>query len=213
MGKTFLFLLMLAVSAGIGAPAFAQPPAAPASAFAQAPADRAVSAQPPAEQPSGQVPLPAGTVTRGACGRPLPAPSVTPPPNTTFIWVWELCFPSQATPEEPNGLTNIEPETYLYYVKFDELISRPKEGVWSPWNDAAEEVAIADFKSLMQDTTFLEDLRIERTEFTFPNGAVGIIVSYIGEERERVKIVDYRDSKREPINLIKRSNIDEKLRA
>ena len=196
MGKTFLTVLMLAVSAGVCAPAFAQAP----------------SPQSPAEQPVSQAPLPAGAVTRSPCGSALAAPSVTPPPSTTFIWTWELCFPSQATPEAPNGLTNIEPETYLYYVKFDELISRPKEGVWSPWNDAAEEIAIADFKSLMQETTFLEDLRIERSEFTFPNGAVGIIVSYIGEERERVKIVDYRDSKGEPINLIKRSDIDEKLR-
>jgi outer membrane protein insertion porin family len=195
MGKTFLTVLMLAVSAGVCAHAFAQVPP-----------------QSPAEQPVSQAPLPAGAVTRSPCGSALAAPSVTPPPGTTFIWTWELCFPSQATPEAPNGLTNIEPETYLYYVKFDELISRPKEGVWSPWNDAAEEIAIADFKSLMQETTFLEDLRIERSEFTFPNGAVGIIVSYIGEERERVKIVDYRDSKGEPINLIKRSDIDEKLR-
>ncbi|HVG70452.1 MAG TPA: BamA/TamA family outer membrane protein [Vicinamibacterales bacterium] len=195
MGKTFLTVLMLAVSAGVCAPAFAQAPP-----------------QSPSEQPVSQAPLPAGAVTRSPCGSPLAPPSVTPPADTTFIWTWELCFPSQATPEAPNGLTNIDPESYLYYVKFDDLISRPKEGVWSPWNEAAEEVALADFKSLMQDTTFLEDLRIQRSEFTFPNGAVGIIVSYIGEERERVKIVDYRDSKGEPINLIKRSDIDEKLR-
>jgi outer membrane protein insertion porin family len=201
MGKTFLTVLMLAVSAGVCSPA-----------FAEAPADKPAFAQDPADKPVGQAPLPAGAVTRSRCGSALAAPSVTPPPDTTFIWTWELCFPSQATPEAPNGLTNIEPETYLYYVKFDELISRPKEGVWSPWNDAAEEVAIADFKSLMLETAFLEDLRIERSEFTFPNGAVGIILSYIGEERERVKIVDYRDSKGEPISLIKRTDIDEKLR-
>ena len=39
-----------------------------------------------------------------------------------------------------------------------------------------------------------------------------MIVSYIGEERERVKIVDYRDGKGEPIKIIKRSDIDDKLR-
>ena len=210
MGKTLLTALMLAVSAGIGAPAFAQVPAP--SAFAQAPADKPASAQAPPDKPVSEAPLPPGAVTRGACGQPLAAPSVTPPPDTTFIWTWELCFPSQATPEAPNGLTSIEPETYLFYVKFDELISRPRDGIWSPWNEAAEEVAIADFKALIQETTFLEDLRIERRDFTFPNGAVGIIVSYLGEERERVKIVDYRDAKGEPINLIKRSDIDEKLR-
>ena len=144
MGKTLLTALMLAVSAGIGAPAFAQVPAP--SAFAQAPADKPASAQAPPDKPVSEAPLPPGAVTRGACGQPLAAPSVTPPPDTTFIWTWELCFPSQATPEAPNGLTSIEPETYLFYVKFDELISRPRDGIWSPWNEAAEEVAIADFR-------------------------------------------------------------------
>jgi outer membrane protein insertion porin family len=201
MGKKLLTALMLAMCGGVSAPAFAQEPASTPGG------QPAASVQAP-----GQPPLPAGAITRSACGSPLAAPSVTPPADTTFIWTWELCFPSQATPEAPNGLTNIEPETYLFYVKFDELISRPKEGVWSPWNEAAEDVARADFIALIRDTTFLEDLRIERNEFTFPNGAVGIIVSYIGEERERVKIVDYRDAKGEPINLIKRSDIDEKLR-
>ena len=130
----------------------------------------------------------------------------TPPAGTTFIWQFELCFPTQ------ENLPNVEPETYLYYVKFQSLLSRPSERVWSPWTEAAEQVAKEDFKILMRNTTFLEDLRIERAEYTFPNGAVGIIVSYIGEERERIKIVDYRDGKGEPIKILKRSDIDEKLR-
>jgi outer membrane protein insertion porin family len=205
MGKTFLTVLMLAVSAGVCVPAFAQPPAPPAGQEPASPPSPAAT-QAPGDQPGGQAPLPAGALTRSVCGNPLPAPSVEPPAGTTFIWIWELCFPNQ------DNQSSIETETYLYYVKFDELISRPKEGVWSPWNDAAEEVARGDFVALMRDTTFLEDLRIEVNDFTFPNGAVGRIVSYIGEERERVKIVDYRDAEGEPISLIKRSDIDEKLR-
>ena len=59
MGKTFLTVLMLAVSAGVYAPAFAQDAAG---------------------TPAGQPPLPPGAVTRSACGSPLAAPSVTPPP-------------------------------------------------------------------------------------------------------------------------------------
>ena len=119
-----------------------------------------------------------------------------------------MCFPGQG------NQSSIETETYLYYVKFPSLVtwSAPGEGPWTPWNDAAEEVAKADFNRLMQDTTFLDDLRIERPDYTFPNGAVGVIISYIGEERERVKIVDYRDGKGEPIKIIKRSDIDDKLR-
>src|SRR5688572_8171801 len=181
--------------------ALRQAPAAqaPASA-AQGPAPAAAPAQPPI------------LVSKSACGGPLRAPSVEPPAGTTFIWTWELCFPSQATPESPNGLTNIDPETYFFYVKFPGLVSRPADGVWSAWNEAAENVAKTDFLTLMRDTACLDDLRIEVNDFMFPNGAVGRIVSYIGEERERVKIVDYRDGKGEPIKIIKRSDIDEKLR-
>ena len=151
-------------------------------------------------------PLPEGAITRSVCGNPIPAPAATPPAGITFIWTFELCFPDQG------NQTSIEPESYQYYIKFPSLLSRPSEGVWSPWNEAAADVARADFVRLMRDTTFLDDLRIEVNDFTFPNGAVGKIVSYIGEERERVKIVDYRDAKGEPIKIIKRSDIDEKLR-
>ena len=218
MRNQFLTALILAGLAGVGAPAraSAQLLTPAASALAQAPV-----AQNPAANQAAQ-PLPPGAVTRSACGSPLAAPSIEqpdgtrvpiePPAGTTFIWTWELCFPSAATADAPNGETNIEPETYLFYVKFDDLISRPREGIWSPWNEQARNVAMADFKSLMQDTAFLDDLRIEVNDYTFPNGAVGKIVSYIGEERERVKIVDYRDGKGEPIKLIKRSDIDDKLR-
>ncbi len=202
MIKQFLTAFALAGAVGIGAamPTFAQDqPPAPAPAAVPAPG------QPPPSTPQG--PLPPGAIARNACGTALAPPSVEPPAGTTFIWSWELCFPTQE-----GGYSAIETESYLYYVKFPSLLSRPKEGVWSPWNEAAEEVAKADFVRLMRDTTFLDDLRIERTDHTFENGAVGIMIAYIGEERERVKIVDYRDAQGDPIKIIKRSDIDEKLR-
>jgi outer membrane protein assembly factor BamA len=68
-----------------------------------------------------------------------------------------------------------------------------------------------DFKALW-NTKFLEDLSVEKTEHTFENGTVGVMVVYRMEERERVKIVDYRNTKGESISIIKRSDIDEKLR-
>jgi outer membrane protein insertion porin family len=202
MRKQFLMALVLAGLAGIGAPAraSAQPPAAPAAAQAVPPAAPAAQAE---------ASLPPGVLTKAPCGTEFRAPEhirVTPPAGTTFIWQWELCFPSQG------NQTSVEPESYQFYVKIDELVSRPSEGIWSPWNEEAENIIKSDFLTLMRDTTFLDDLRIERTDYTFPNGAVGVIISYIGEERERVKIVDYRDDKGEPIKIIKRSDIDDKLR-
>ena len=169
-----------------------------------------IAGQAPQAPSDAQPPLPPGVLTKTLCGTELRAPDhirATPPPGTTFIWQWEICFPSQ-----PDNTSVVDPDTYQYYVKFTSLVSRPSAGIWSPWNENARTVLINDFNTLMRDTTFLDDLRIERTEFTFPNGAVGIIVSFIGEERQRVKIVEYRDGKGEPIEIIKRSDIDEKLR-
>jgi hypothetical protein len=211
MRKQFLMALLLAGLAGIGAPARALAQDAPAAPAPQTPAAQGPAPAAPAAQgqSAAEAPLPAGVLTKTVCGTELRAPEhirVTPPAGLTFIWQWEPCFPSQG------NQTSIEPETYQYYVKFDELVSRPSAGIWSPWNEQAEEVAKADFITLMRDTTFLDDLRIEVNDFVFPNGAVGKIVSYIGEERERVKIVDYRDGKGEPIKIIKRSDIDDKLR-
>ena len=210
--KLLTALAFAAVVVAAAERAFAQAPSAPAPVQAGTPATPAN----PATQTAA--PLPPDGLTRTPCGSVLRMPGaqfgtpVTPPAGTTFIWTWELCFPSQADAEAPNGRTNIEPETYLYYAKFDELVSRPTEGVWSPWNESADRTARADFDTLMKETTFLDDLRIERTDYTFPNGAVGVIVSYIGEERERVKIVDYRDAQGDPINIIKRNEIDDRLR-
>ena len=202
MRNQFLTALVLGSAAVICSPgqASAQLLRPAASALAQAPA-----AQNPAATQAAQ-PLPPDAIARNACGTALAPPSVEPPPNITFIWSWELCMPSQG------NFSSIEGETYQFYVKFPGLISRPKEGVWSPWNEEAENVAKADFLILMRDTAFLDDLRIEVTDHTFPNGAIGKMVAYIAEERERVKIVDYRDGKGEPIKIIKRSDIDEKLR-
>src|SRR4029453_12920643 len=89
--------------------------------------------------------------------------------------------------------------------------SLPSQGNFVPYDEAAEDLMRADFKSLW-NTKFLEDLSIEKTEHTFENGTVGVMVVYRMEERERVKIVDYRNTKGDSISIIKRSDIDEKLR-
>ena len=84
-------------------------------------------------------------------------------------------------------------------------------GKFVPYDEAAEETMRADFKALW-NTKFLEDLSIEATDHTFENGVVGKMVVYRMEERERVKIVDYRNTDGDSISIIKRSDIDEKLR-
>jgi outer membrane protein insertion porin family len=168
--------------------------AAPASGWAQAPAPTA-AAPPAAPAPAAQ----AGTIKTTACGNALAAPAAMPPAGSEpFLWILEPCFQKQG------GFSTVENETYMYYIKLRP--SQPSQGLWVYMDEASERTMLADFKALWA-TNFLEDLSIELDEFTFPNGAVGVIATYHMEERERVKIVDYQGSKQ-----IDRTKIEEQLR-
>jgi outer membrane protein insertion porin family len=168
----------------------------------------AVWAQAPPQtlQPQAPSEQPAGTIDKTACGTPVGSPAALPPPGSPpFIWILELCFDKQG------GSSTVENETYQYWIKLKDMISQPSKGVFVPYDDKAEQQIMADFKSLWA-TNFLEDLSMEKTEHTFPNGTVGVMVVYRMEERERIKIVDYRNIKGDSVSIIKRSDIDTKLR-
>ena len=146
-------------------------------------------------------PAAAGALSATPCGTQVQPPSPLPPPGSgPVVWQVELCFPTQG------NTPNVESETYLYYIKLKDQISRPSQGVWVPYNDVIEQTIVSDFKSLWA-TKFLDDLSIEKTDYTFPNGTVGEIITYKMEERQRVKVVNYAGSKQ-----IDRSKIDEQLR-
>jgi outer membrane protein insertion porin family len=157
-----------------------------------------------AQEAAGSAGLPPGAIAKTACGSPVAAPAALPPAGSPpFIWQLELCFDRQG------NTSTVDNETYLYWIKLP--VSAPSQGKFVPYDEAAEDQMRADFKALW-NTKFLEDLSIEVTDHTFDNGVVGKMVVYRMEERERVKIVDYRNSKGDSINIIKRSDIDEKLR-
>jgi hypothetical protein len=97
-------------------PASAQAPQAP-------PAAPVTQSVPVVQAPSGD-PLP---VAQTACGRDVAAPVALPPAGSPpFVWIFQLCFNSQG------GFSTIEGETYLYYIRLKDLVSRPKEGVFVP---------------------------------------------------------------------------------
>src|SRR3954463_3891821 len=165
---------------------------APALAAAQgAPSDPAPAAA-----------LPPGALTVAPCsGTPIAKPSVDPPAGIAFLWTIDLCFPKQG-----NSPT-IESETYLYYIKLKDMVSLPAQGRWVPYDEKVEQTALADFNTLMKTTSFLDDMSVEVTDYTFPNGAVGKIVTYNMEERERIKVINYEGSK-----AVERSKIEEELK-
>ena len=109
-----------------------------------------------------------------------------------------LEFPTQG------NVSVIEPQTYLYYIQTKP--SRPSDGVWVPYDDAAEKTVLEDFKRLWA-TNFLDNLWIEVRDVPYANGVIGKEVLFNMEERQRVKIVDYTGSKK-----LEQSKIEEKLR-
>ena len=165
-------------------------------------------APPPARQRRGPPLLPlrqrAEPIAKTPCGTAVAAPFALPPPGSPpFVWILQPCFNSQG------GFSTIENETYMYYIQLRTSQTRQNQFVW--YDAATEQTMLADFKRLWA-TNFLDDLSIEVTDHTFPNGTVGKMVVYHMEERERIKIVDYRDTDEKSISIIKRTDIDEKLR-
>ena len=134
-------------------------------------------------------------VPAAAAPAPQSAPVLPPagsPPLVRFI---ELAFPAQG------NVSGIEPETYLYYIQTK--VSSPSAGRWEPYN---EQTVLEDFHRLW-NTNFLDDLKIDVKDAPYENGVMGKHITYIMEERERIKIVDYQGTK-----AIQQSKIDETLR-
>ena len=153
-----------------------------------------------AAQPAQELaPAPAPSGTAAFCGATVPAPAALPPAGSgPVVWVMGPCFTAQG------NVSTVEPQTYLYYMQLRP--SQPSQGIWVPYDEKAEQMMREDFLRLWA-TNFLEDLRIETTDYTFSNGVIGKLVAYHMEERERVKIVNYEGSKQ-----IDRTKIEEQLR-
>ncbi|PYR13338.1 MAG: hypothetical protein DMF99_01650 [Acidobacteria bacterium] len=153
-----------------------------------------LAASPLFAQDQSAQPLPTVTVC-GVPARPLAQPPAGSPAVVLFI---APCFEAQG------NQSVIEPQTYLYYIQLKQ--SQPSQGVWLPYDANAEKTLEEDFHRLW-NTKFLDNLWIDVSDYKFPNGTIGKIVTYNLEERQRVKIVDYLGSKK-----IETSKIDEKLK-
>ena len=98
----------------------------------------------------------------------------------------------------------IDPQTYLYYIQTQP--SRSSDGVWVPYDEAAEQKLRDDFRRLWA-TNFLDNLWVEVLDEPYDNGVIGKRVIFHMEERPRVKIVDYTGSSK-----VERTKIDEKMK-
>ena len=133
------------------------------------------------------------------CGMPLPRPAVPPPAGTEPITLaMVMCFGDSA--EVPI----VDPQTYLYYIQFRP--SEPSRQAWVPYDDAAEQTLLEDFRRLWA-TNFLDNLSIDTLDYTFENGTPGKVIVFRLEERRRVRLVDYEGAVR-----VSRTAIDERYK-
>jgi outer membrane protein insertion porin family len=132
---------------------------------------------------------------------PAPQASVPQPPEGS-----EPVFRTLQVQFHPFDESLIEPQTYLYYIQSQALLSRGSAGVWQPFTEDTEQMLLDDFKRLWA-TNFLDNLWIEVRDQPYENGVVGKHVIFHMEERPRVKIVDYL-----PSDKIDRTKIDEKMK-
>ncbi len=148
---------------------------------------------------SANAQAPSADEPRTVCGLPIPPPASMPPADGPPV-VFQIvpCF------EKQGNVSMIEPETYLHYIQT--RVSRPSQNEWLPYDQAAIDSILDDFKRLWA-TGFLDDLAIEVTDYVFVNGAIGKLIVYRMEERRRIKLVTYEGSKH-----LEQSKLEEKLR-
>jgi outer membrane protein insertion porin family len=133
------------------------------------------------------------------CGLPVPAPAREPAPGSPpVVLAMLLCF------EKQGGASVIEPGTYLFYIHLKP--SEPSRDRWVYYDNEIEQTILEDFRRLW-DTGFLEDLSIESRDYTFASGAVGKVIVFNLEERQRIKQVTYDGATR-----VSRSDIDDRLK-
>ena len=183
-----LFVAASAVLAGVPVEAAAGP-AIGLQAQAKPPVNAVVQA------PAG----PAQDLPATICNQTVQEPSRLPPAGSnTVLTAVMLCF------EKQGGSPVVEANTYLYYMQLKG--SRPSVNEWVAYDDAAEQMALGDFKRLWA-TNFLDDLVIEIRDVKYANGVPGKVVVYNMEERQRVKIVDYIGTMK-----VDQSKIEEELK-
>src|SRR5437764_865379 len=112
------------------------------------------------------------------CGEQTAAPRAQPPAGSgPVVLAFGPCFEAQG------GTSVVEPQTYLYYIQLKASV--PSQGQWVPYDDSSEKTIQEDFHRLW-NTNFLDNLFVDVSDYKFPNGTIGKVVTYNMEERQRV---------------------------
>jgi len=110
------------------------------------------------------------------CGIAAPLPGALPPSTSgPVVYLISPCF------ERQGRRSRLPPETYLREIHLK--ASRPSQGLWTPYDSAAEQVILEDVQRLWNHLP-LADLSIDIRDFAFSNGVIGKLVTYNITERD-----------------------------
>jgi hypothetical protein len=106
------------------------------------------------------------------CRTEVPPPSALPPAASgPVVYLIAPCL------ERPS---KVELPTYLSDIQLRP--SQPTQGVWVPYDAAAERLIFEDFQRLRSNHT-LDEITIDIRDYRFSNGVIGKLVTYNLKER------------------------------
>lgn len=108
------------------------------------------------------------------CGSSIVIPDVVPPSGSSPVVL--MAAPCLI---QDDG-TPVIPPAYRRHIELQ--VSRPLDGVWVPYDANTMKLMQADYKRLW-DTGLLSDLTFSITDYTFPNGVIGKLITYTLKER------------------------------
>jgi hypothetical protein len=106
------------------------------------------------------------------CRTEVPPPRVLPPPTSgPIVYLIAPCV---------EGPSRVELLTYMSDIQLRP--SQPTQGIWVPYDAAAERLIFEDFQRLRSNHA-LDDVSIEIRDYRFSNGVIGKLVTYNLKER------------------------------
>jgi hypothetical protein len=118
-------------------------------------------------------------LVRSGCEQALSAPIAEPATGSTPVVLFlELCFAERGARTQP------PPDSYIEQIRVMSFISTPSRGVWRPFTVEVERT-VADDLNRLRALSEVDAATATFTDYRFPNGVVGKVITYYISERGR----------------------------
>jgi hypothetical protein len=111
------------------------------------------------------------------CDQALPAPAAEPQAGSVPVVLFlEMCFPGKGS------RTQAPADRYFEHIRVFSFVSKPSRGVWRPFTAEVEQTVTEDLIRL-RALSFVAGATVTFSDYQFPNGAVGKVITYHLVER------------------------------